>query len=144
MPAGVDAAKLFLPARSHIIAEVGNSGSIKTYDADGIGAEIGAETPIYLLVDKRTASAAEIFTAALQDNKRALVIGKENTFGKGRIQNVQSLANGSGVAVTRARYVTPRGRDLHGVGIIPDKGPSVKCEANDSAVSCLADVVDMY
>ena len=144
MPAGVDAAKLFLPARSHIIAEVGNSGSIKTYDADGIGAEIGAETPIYLLVDKRTASAAEIFTAALQDNKRALVIGKENTFGKGRIQNVQSLANGSGVAVTRARYVTPRGRDLHGVGIIPDKGPSGKCEANDSAVSCLADVVDMY
>mmetsp|Transcript_13432 Transcript_13432/g.29170 ORF Transcript_13432/g.29170 Transcript_13432/m.29170 type:complete len:506 (+) Transcript_13432:122-1639(+) len=139
MPAGVDAAKLFLPARAHIIAEVGKPGSaIKAYDADGIGAE--TSIPLYLLVDKRTASAAEIFAAALQDNQRALVVGTTNTFGKGRIQNVQPLENGSGVAVTRARYVTPKGRDLHGVGIIPDKEPS-KCEANDSARTCLADLL---
>ncbi|KAL7535034.1 hypothetical protein ACHAXR_006223 [Thalassiosira sp. AJA248-18] len=141
MPAGVDAAKLFLPARSHIIAEVGKPGSpFKAYDADGIGAD--TSLPVYLLVDKRTASAAEIFTAALQDNKRALVVGTTNTFGKGRIQNVQPLENGSGVAVTRARYVTPTGRDIHGVGIVPNKEPS-RCEMNDSAQTCLADILDM-
>ena len=99
---------------------------------------------MYLLVDKRTASAAEIFAAALQDNRRAVVVGMSNTFGKGRIQNVQPL-NGSGVAVTRARYVTPSGsgRDLHGVGIVPNKEPQ-KCEMNDSARICLRDVVLGY
>ena len=140
MPAGVDAAKLFLPARAHIIAEIGKPGSpIKTYDADGIGAE--TNIPVYLLVDKRTASAAEIFAAALQDNRRAMVVGTSNTFGKGRIQNVQPL-NGSGVAVTRARCVMPSGRDLHGVGIVPNKEPS-RCGMNYSARTCLADVVDV-
>ena len=54
---------------------------------------------------------------------------KTNTFGKGRIQNVQPLENGAGIAVTRARYVTPRGRDLHGVGIIPNFKPVNQCEA---------------
>ncbi|KAL7473354.1 hypothetical protein ACHAXS_013944 [Conticribra weissflogii] len=138
MPAGVDAAKLFLPARAHIIAEVDQSGKLKGYDADGIGAE--TSLPIYLVVDKRTASASEIFAAALQDNNRAIVVGVTNTFGKGRIQNVQPLENGGGVAVTRARYVTPKGRDLHGVGIVPNRHPT-KCESNDSVRTCLADVV---
>jgi len=137
MPAGVEVAKLFLPPRAHIIAEVNKVGAIKGYDADGIGAE--TTLPVYLLVDGRTASAAEIFAAALQDNRRAVVVGSK-TFGKGRIQNVQALENGSGVAVTRARYVTPNGRDLHGVGIKPDKEPS-KCDVEDSALTCLADIV---
>jgi carboxyl-terminal processing protease len=137
MPAGVSAANLFLPARAHIIAEVDKSGAIKGYDADGIGAE--TSTPLYLLVDGRTASAAEIFAAALQDNQRGIVVGSK-TFGKGRIQNVQPLENGSGLAITRARYITPKGRDLHGVGIIPNKEPS-QCESADSARTCLADIV---
>ena len=137
MPAGVDAAKLFLPARAHIIAEVDKSGAIKGYDADGIGAE--TSIPLYLLVDGRTASAAEIFAAALQDNQRGIVVGSSKTFGKGRIQNVQALENGSGLAITRARYITPKGRDLHGVGIIPNK--ESQCNSSDSAKTCLADIV---
>jgi carboxyl-terminal processing protease len=137
MPAGVEAANLFLPARAHIIAEVDKSGAIKGYDADGIGAE--TSTPLYLLVDGRTASAAEIFAAALQDNQRGIVVGSK-TFGKGRIQNVQPLDNGSGLAITRARYITPKGRDLHGIGIIPNKEPS-HCGQDDSARTCLADIV---
>jgi carboxyl-terminal processing protease len=137
MPAGVEAANLFLPARAHIIAEVDKSGAIKGYDADGIGAE--TSTPLYLLVDGRTASAAEIFAGALQDNQRAVVVGSK-TFGKGRIQNVQPLENGSGLAITRARYITPKGRDLHGVGIIPNKETS-QCESADSARTCLSDIV---
>jgi carboxyl-terminal processing protease len=138
MPAGVDVAKLFLPARAHIIAEVDKAGAIQSFDADGIGAETAI--PVYLLIDQRTASAAEIFVAALQDNRRAVVVGTTNTFGKGRIQNVQPLGNGSGVAVTKARYVTPSGRDLHGVGIKPNKEPA-KCETEDSALTCLVDIV---
>ena len=70
-----------------------------------------------------------------------MVVGTSNTFGKGRIQNVQPL-NGSGVAVTRARCVMPSGRDLHGVGIVPNKEPS-RCGMNYSARTCLADVVDV-
>ena len=139
MTAGVDCAKLFLPARAHIIAEVGKGGGFRAYDADGLGAEL--EVPLYLLVDRRTASAAEIFACALQDNGRALVVGT-TTFGKGRIQNVQSVGNGSGVAVTRARYVTPRGRDIHGVGIRPNiEKDGTQCGQDDSAAACLADVI---
>jgi carboxyl-terminal processing protease len=139
MPAGVDAAKLFLPARAHIIAEVGQSSSaIKTYDADGIGAELSL--PLYILVDARTASASEIFASALQDNRRAVIVGTTNTFGKGRIQNVQPLQGGSGIAVTRARYITPSGRDLNGVGILPERKPE-QCEEKDAAQICLANIV---
>lgn len=138
MPAGVDMAKLFLPRRAHIIAEVDKSGGFKAYDADGIGAE--TSLPVYLLVDQRTASAAEIFAAALQDNRRAVVVGTSKTFGKGRIQNIQPLENGAGVAVTRARYVTPTGRDLHGIGIQPNKEPT-RCDSIDSANICLSDIL---
>ena len=93
-----------------------------------------------MLVDGRTASAAEIFAAALQDNQRGIVVGSSKTFGKGIIQNVQALENGSGLAITRARYITPKGRDLHGVGIIPNKEPS-QCNSSDSAKTCLGDIV---
>ena len=63
----------------------------------------------------------------------------QKTFGKGRIQNVQSVGNGSGVAVTRARYVTPRGTDVHGVGITPNK--ETDCKPEDSAKLCLENIV---
>jgi carboxyl-terminal processing protease len=144
MPAGVDTAKLFLPAKKRIISEVGRTqkdGII--YESDGIGAD--TTLPLYIIVDKRTASAAEIFAAALQDNNRAVIVGKTNTFGKGRIQNVQPLNNsgnsgGGGIAITRARYVTPNGRDIHGVGITPDVYPD-KCEMGDTAQTCLANIL---
>ena len=125
------------------IAEVGKPGSpVRAYDADGVGAETA--TPLYLLVDGRTASAAEIFAAALQDNRRAVVVGATRTFGKGRIQNVQPLEGGGGIAVTKARYITPSGRDLHGVGIDPDAmRPDGTCGAEDPTRVCLGDVADI-
>lgn len=143
MPAGVDTAKLFLPANKRIISEVGRTQKDGTiYESDGIGAE--TTLPIYVLVDKRTASASEIFAASLQDNGRAVIVGKTNTFGKGRIQNIQPLNNsgsgGGGLAITRARYVTPNGRDIHGVGITPDIYPD-KCDMGDTAQTCLANIV---
>jgi len=134
MPAGVDVAKLFLPPQTRVISEVDKSGRSTIYVADGIGSD--TVVPLYLLVDKRTASASEILTAALQDNHRATVVG-EKTFGKGRIQNVQELEDGSGIAVTKAKYMTPEGRDIHGVGITPNKIPK-SCGPDDSAATCLS------
>ena len=62
------------------------------------------EVRLFVLVDSGTASAAEIFAAALQDNGRATLVGPDaRTFGKGRIQNIQELVDGSAVAVTKAR-----------------------------------------
>lgn len=143
MTAGVDTAKLFLPANKRIITEVGRTQKEGiSYESDGIGAE--TTLPIYVLVDKRTASASEIFAASLQDNGRAVIVGKTNTFGKGRIQSVSLITNiggdGGGIAITRARYVTPNGRDIHGVGITPDVHPD-KCETGDTAQTCLANIV---
>lgn len=67
------------------------------------------DMPLIVLVDKETASAAEIVAGALQDNDRALIIG-ERTFGKGLVQNVLQLSNGGGITLTAARYYTPSGR----------------------------------
>ena len=136
LPAGIDTSKLFLPGGKRVVAEVDRAGQVTAYYADGIGAE--TSIPLYLLVDQRTASAAEIFSAALQDNRRAVLVGSK-TFGKGRIQNVQSVGNGNGVAVTRARYITPRGNDVHGIGITPNKGTN--CKPEDSAAMCLDNIV---
>lgn len=142
MPAGVDVAKLFLPPRARIISEVDKTGRARIYINDGVGSETDTITPLYVVVDEKTASASEILTAALQDNKRAVVVsGVDKTFGKGRIQNVQALSyGGSGIAVTKARYTTPNGRDIQGVGISPDLR-SKTCSPKDSAAACLESVL---
>ncbi len=71
-----------------------------------------ADVPLILLVDRNTASAAEVFTAALQENGRALVVG-EKTYGKGLVQTIARLQDGSALVVTVARYETPLGRDIN-------------------------------
>lgn len=138
MPAGVDVAKLFLPPKARVITEVDKSDRKTIEIADGIGSE--TNLPMYILVDKRTASASEILTAALQDNKRATVIGSSKTFGKGRIQNIQEMGDGSGIAVTKAKYITPLGNDIHGVGITPDV-KSDSCGPEQTASDCLIGVL---
>ena len=83
--------------------------------------------PLVILVDKASASASEILSGALQDNKRAILVGNQ-TFGKGLVQSVQPLKSGSGLAVTIAKYHTPSGKDINKHGIDPD----VKVELTDS------------
>jgi carboxyl-terminal processing protease len=75
--------------------------------------------PLAILVDENSASASEILTGALKDNKRAVVIGSQ-TFGKAMVQSVHQLADGSGLAVTIAHYYTPDGTDINKKGIVPD------------------------
>jgi carboxyl-terminal processing protease len=83
--------------------------------------------PLVILVDKGSASASEILSGALQDNKRAVLVGTR-TFGKGLVQSVRPLDDGSGVAVTIAKYYTPLNHDINKRGI----EPNVKVEISDA------------
>jgi carboxyl-terminal processing protease len=72
-----------------------------------------------VLVDGGTASASEIVAGALQDHKRAVVLGNQ-TFGKGSVQTILPLGNNAGLKLTTARYYTPSGRSIQAKGIEPD------------------------
>ncbi|MBW3041702.1 S41 family peptidase [Prochlorococcus marinus] len=75
--------------------------------------------PVVVLIDEGSASASEILSGAIKDNKRGLLVGKK-TFGKGLVQSVRSLSDGSGLTVTVAKYLTPNGKDINKNGIEPD------------------------
>ncbi|QNJ28953.1 S41 family peptidase [Synechococcus sp. A15-24] len=77
------------------------------------------DKPMVVLIDEGSASASEIVSGALQENDRAQLIGK-TTFGKGLVQAVRGLSDGSGMTVTIAKYLTPNGTDIHNNGIKPD------------------------
>ena len=77
------------------------------------------DKPVVVLVNEGSASASEILSGAIQDNKRGTIVGMK-TFGKGLIQSVRGLSDGSGMTVTIAKYMTPSGREIHKNGIKPD------------------------
>jgi carboxyl-terminal processing protease len=78
-----------------------------------------ADVPLVLLVNSRTASASEVLAAALKDHGRAVIIG-ERTYGKGSIQSIFNLRNGSTLKLTTAHYFSPSGNTIHNNGIQPD------------------------
>lgn len=77
------------------------------------------DIPIVVLVNEGSASASEVLTGALKDYKKATVVGTK-TYGKGIVQNVFPFPDGSGMSITTAKYFTPNGECIHGVGITPD------------------------
>lgn len=99
---------------------------VETKDRNGIKDAIISQTstffdgPMVTLVNNATASASEILAGALQDNGRSILMG-EQTYGKGLIQSLKSVGEESGLAITVASYLTPKGNNIQGKGITPDK-----------------------
>jgi len=115
LQAGVEIARLWLQP-STIVYTVNRQGTMGSYDAFG---EPLTNAPLVVLVNQGTASASEILAGALQDNGRATLIG-EKTYGKGLIQSLFELPDGAGLAVTVAKYETPKHKDINKLGISPD------------------------
>jgi carboxyl-terminal processing protease len=111
----VDIARMWL-AEGGIVSTVDRQG---VSDSERANNRALTNKPLVVLVDGGSASASEILSGALQDNKRAKIVGTK-TFGKGLVQSVRGLGDGSGMAVTIAKYLTPSGRDINKHGIDPD------------------------
>ncbi|EEF42716.1 Carboxyl-terminal-processing protease precursor, putative [Ricinus communis] len=115
--AGIEISKLFLNEGEKVIYTVGRDPQYQNTIVADTAPLVTA--PVIVLVNNNTASASEIVASALHDNCRAVLVG-ERTFGKGLIQSVFELHDGSGVVVTVGKYVTPNHMDINGNGIEPD------------------------
>ncbi len=115
LQSGIEIARLWL-AKGTVVYTVNRNGIQDSFSASG---QALTDDPLVLLVNQGTASASEILAGALQDNGRAKLVG-EKTFGKGLIQSLFNLSDGSGLAVTIAKYETPKHHDINKLGIVPD------------------------
>jgi carboxyl-terminal processing protease len=122
----VEVAEQFLPPKKLVVYIKSKSGEKTEYFTEG--EKPYTDIPMVVLVNQGSASASEIVAGALKDWNRAVIIGVQ-TFGKGSVQSLIPLSDGSGLRLTTAKYYTPKGTSIQGVGITPDI--VVKLEVKD-------------
>ena len=122
-----------------VVSTKGRSRPEHVYNAEG-GA-IALKIPVVVLVDEGSASASEIVTGALQDRKRAKVVGTR-TFGKGVFQEIERLANGGALDITVGEYFTPSGRNLGGGGVRKGAGITPDIKATDDPKTAEDEALD--
>jgi carboxyl-terminal processing protease len=123
----IDVASIFIPDGT-IVSTDGRARARHVYTATG-GA-IRRSVPVVVLVDRGTASSAEIVTGALQDRHRAAVVGT-NTYGKGVFQEIRELPNGGALDLTVGQYFLPSGRNIGGRGVAEGRGIAPDVRASD-------------
>ena len=116
LQSSVQIGRMWLDEGKKIVSTVNRQGKVDEQTTRG---EALTDKPLVVLVDGGSASASEILAGALQDHNRGMIVGTQ-TFGKGLVQSVRGLGDGSGLAVTIAKYLTPDGRDINDKGIAPD------------------------
>jgi carboxyl-terminal processing protease len=132
----VTAADTLLPAG--VIARTAGRNPDSTRQWASSGANLAGDLPVVVIVDGRSASAAEVMAAALADRGRAVVVGSA-TLGKGLVQTITPLPDGGELFVTWSRVLAPRGWPLQGLGVLPQVCTSLGAEALKAQLAALAE-----
>ena len=117
LTAAVGVSEQFLESGKLVVSIKGRNGRKDEYRARSNSQQ--HQYPMIVLVNQGSASASEIVAAAMQDWGKAVIIGK-TTFGKGSVQTILPLSDGSGLRLTTAKYYTPKGESIHSIGVKPD------------------------
>lgn len=134
-----DILDLILP-KGDIVSIKDRNGKGKTFTSDE---RRQLEVPLVVLIDGYSASASEIFAGAVQDHGIGTLVGT-TTYGKGIVQNIYGLLDGTAVKITKSEYFTPKGRNIHGIGIVPDVEVKYEYdEANPSADNQLEKALEL-
>ena len=115
LESSIDISRYFIN-KGVIVSTLSKDGLKETKRGNG---QALTKKPLVVLVNEGSASASEIVSGAIKDNKRGKLVGKK-TFGKGLVQSMRTLVDGSGLTVTVAKYLTPNGTDINKSGIVPD------------------------
>ena len=115
LESSIDISRQFID-KGIIVSTLSKDGLKETKRGNG---KALTKKPLIVLVNEGSASASEIVSGAIRDNKRGKLVGKK-TFGKGLVQSMRTLVDGSGLTVTVAKYLTPNGTDINKFGITPD------------------------
>ena len=114
----ISIASIFLPVNQTVVFTRERDKQEKHYKTESVNFS-NRTIPMVIIVNEWSASASEIIAGSMQDYKRAVIVGK-STFGKGSVQSIVPLPDGSAVRLTTSRYYTPAARSIQGVGIKPD------------------------
>lgn len=138
LKASIEVSDLFLPKDKVVVSTKGRApGNDQEYKTTDRKVKY-TDVPMVVLVNEGSASASEIVSGALQDYKRAVLVGpiingvRKKTFGKGSVQSVMELRDNTALRLTTAKYYTPSGRSIHGIGLTPDISVDVPEEVEES------------